>query len=160
MASSAKSGNGTPEPSSSTSVPTEGFNISPEECIRRLRQKGQPIRLFGETDKDRRLRLRALELLQERGSTSAGAGQNDFRKMLEEMESGAAEEEIKKKAKELHRANADKDAAGGEGEAPVKEVEVSAKQRVADMPVLDLSLIKSDPNKLYPLIYYALKVGR
>ena len=43
------------------------FNISNEEAIRRLRVKGQPIRLFGESDKERRLRLRALELIEEKG---------------------------------------------------------------------------------------------
>lgn len=43
----------------------EAFNISREECIRRLRAMGQPIRLFGETDKQCKVRLRALELMDE-----------------------------------------------------------------------------------------------
>ncbi|CAB5390005.1 unnamed protein product [Rhizophagus irregularis] len=45
---------------------SDTFNISPEEVVRRLRAKGQPIRLFGESDKDRKTRLRALELIEER----------------------------------------------------------------------------------------------
>jgi pre-mRNA-splicing factor 18 len=53
----------------------EVFNISTSEAIRRLRSKGEPIRLFGESDKERRLRLRALELIEERGEK---VGQNDF----------------------------------------------------------------------------------
>ncbi|CAG8476152.1 9608_t:CDS:2 [Diversispora eburnea] len=44
----------------------DSSNLSPEEVVRRLRAKGQPIRLFGESDKDRRTRLRALELIEER----------------------------------------------------------------------------------------------
>lgn len=43
----------------------ETFNITREEVIRRLRAKGQPIRLFGETDKQCKIRLRALELMEE-----------------------------------------------------------------------------------------------
>ena len=59
-----------PHPEGSTAnsspAPESTFNISNEETIRRLRAKGQPIRLFGESDKDRRLRLRALELIEEK----------------------------------------------------------------------------------------------
>ena len=44
----------------------ETFNITREEVIRRLRAKRQPIRLFGETDKQCKIRLRALELMEER----------------------------------------------------------------------------------------------
>ncbi|KAG1140748.1 hypothetical protein G6F38_008899 [Rhizopus arrhizus] len=47
---------------------TETFNIPMEECIRRLRAMGQPIRLFAETDKQCKLRLRALELMDEQQS--------------------------------------------------------------------------------------------
>lgn len=49
---------------------SDTFNISPEEVVRRLRAKGQPIRLFGESDKDRKTRLRALELIEERTEVS------------------------------------------------------------------------------------------
>ena len=66
-------------------VPESSFNISNDETIRRLRQKGQPITLFGESDKERRLRLRALELLEEKGHDRQ-AGQNDFKKALEDVE--------------------------------------------------------------------------
>jgi pre-mRNA-splicing factor 18 len=98
-----------------------------------LRAKGQPIRLFGETDKDRRLRLRALELIEERVGDKT-MGQNDFRKALEDVE----EEERKK----LARVNDTNKPRG--------------KEREFDTQV-DLALIKTDPDKLYPIIYYALK---
>lgn len=123
----------TPEPSAAE--PATQFNISNEEAIRRLRTKGQPIRLFGETDKDRRLRLRALELIEERVGDKT-MGQNDFRKALEDVE----EEERNKLAK------------GGQSDANKGK----EKNRDAETQV-DLTLIKTDPDKLYPVIYYALK---
>jgi pre-mRNA-splicing factor 18 len=109
--------------------PESAFNISNEETIRRLRGKGQPVRLFAESDKERRLRLRALELIEEKGHDRQG-GQNDFKKALEDVEN--VEREMKNK-----------------GKGKKKDEEFSG--------VLDLSLVKSDPDKLYPLIYYALK---
>lgn len=48
----------------------EAFNISREECVRRLRAMGQPIRLFAETDKQCKVRLRALELMNEEAGVS------------------------------------------------------------------------------------------
>ncbi|KAF5359161.1 hypothetical protein D9756_003178 [Leucocoprinus leucothites] len=112
--------------------PESSFNISNEETIRRLRGKGQPIRLFGESDKDRRLRLRALELIEERDHGRQG-GHNDFKKALEDVES--VEKALQSK----------------NGKGKKKEGEVT------NVGVLDLNLIKTDPDKLYPLIYYALK---
>jgi pre-mRNA-splicing factor 18 len=118
------------------------FNISNEETIRRLRAKGQPIRLFGESDKDRRLRLRALELIEEKGHERVG-GQNDFRKALEDVES----------AERLMR-DRNANSTADEGKGKKKEDSASGDGEIA---VLDLALIKTDPDKLYPIIYYALK---
>lgn len=117
-----------PDPSSSTT-----FNISNEETIRRLRAKGQPIRLFGESDRDRRLRLRALELIEEKEHERHG-GQNDFKKALEDVEIRAQKEEDEKSRKKEGREGKD-----------------------SGVEVLDLELVKTDPDKLYPIIYYALK---
>ena len=118
------------------------FNISNEETIRRLRAKGQPIRLFGESDKDRRLRLRALELIEEKGHERVG-GQNDFRKALEDVES----------AERLMR-NRNANSTADEGKGKKKDESASGDGEIA---VLDMALIKTDPDKLYPVIYYALK---
>ncbi|KAG6896560.1 hypothetical protein C0992_007453 [Termitomyces sp. T32_za158] len=122
-----KSGSGTPVPESSL------FNMSNEETIRRLRAKGQPIRLFGESDKDRRLRLRALELIEEKGHERQG-GQNDFKKALEDVEN--VEKELQKRNNKGKKKDDSEQPATG---------------------IIDLGLIKTDPDKLYPLIYYALK---
>lgn len=99
--------------------------------------KGQPIRLFGESDKERRLRLRALELIEEKGGEKGG-GTNDFKKALEDVEMSERVE---------RHTNAIRD--GVKGKEKEKEEERGG--------VIDLGLIKSDPDKLYPLIYYALK---
>ncbi|KAF8199498.1 Prp18 domain-containing protein [Pholiota molesta] len=125
--------NDTTRDTESPQPPESSYNISNEDTIRRLRSKGQPIRLFGETDKDRRLRLRALELIEEKGHDRQG-GQNDFKKALEDVENNERElrsKNTKGKKKDDSDANAN--------------------------TVLDLGLVKSDPDKLYPLIYYALK---
>ncbi|TFY72050.1 hypothetical protein EVG20_g959 [Dentipellis fragilis] len=121
------------------SAPTTAaaFNISNEETVRRLRAKGQPIRLFGESDKERRLRLRALELIEEKGHERVG-GQNDFRKALEDVEN--AERDFNNRTTESSGRGKKK----GDAEAQAGAV-------------LDLDLIKSDPDKLYPIIYHALK---
>ena len=73
----------------------EAFNISSDEAIRRLRAKGQPVRLFGESDRDRRLRLRALELIEERGTEGQ---RNDFMRTLEQMDQGLDLEELARRA--------------------------------------------------------------
>ena len=91
--------------------------------IRRLRAKGQPIRLFGEADRDRRLRLRALELIEEKEHERHG-GQNDFKKALEDVESGAQKELDEKSRKKEGREGKD----GG-------------------VEILDLNLVKTDPDK-------------
>jgi pre-mRNA-splicing factor 18 len=123
-----------PLPSGSNSpLPDSTFNMSEKETIRRLRAKGQPIRLFAEADKERRLRLRALELIEEKGSERQG-GQNDFKKALEDVEN--VERELQNKNNKGKKKGDPEQASTG---------------------VLDLGLIKSDPDKLYPLIYYALK---
>lgn len=125
-----------PDGAGAPPAPESSFNISNEETVRRLRAKGQPVRLFGESDKDRRLRLRALELIEEKDHERHG-GQNDFKKALEDVEN-------------VGRLLGDKRA---------QEEEKKGKKRDgADTPeVLDLELVKTDPDKLYPIIYYALK---
>ncbi|EIW65765.1 hypothetical protein TREMEDRAFT_35832 [Tremella mesenterica DSM 1558] len=134
------------KPSSSTSAAPvetgkETFNISPEECVRRLRAKGQPIRLFGETDKDRRLRLRALELQDDRDKS-----QTDFKKAMDTMTS-----EMLEKAAEKHARSAQV------GQKDKEKEEKEEKKRFVDLPLVDLSLVKTDINKLYPQIYWAFK---
>ncbi|KAF7722510.1 mRNA splicing protein prp18 [Apophysomyces ossiformis] len=115
-------------------VEIETFNISREEVVRRLRAKGQPIRLFGETDKQCKIRLRALELMEER---SEDQGQrNDFMRKLEEMEEGMKLEVLKQKA----------------GVVDGKKEKKSKKADLIVAPI-ELKLLQSDRDKLFMQIY-------
>lgn len=119
-----------------TTNPESSYNLSNEETIRRLRVKGQPIRLFGESDRERRLRLRALELIEERDQERQG-GQNDFKKALEDVEN----------VEKLMNKNVDDSSSAGKRKDETKD----------SVDILDLDLLKTDPQKVYPIIYYALK---
>jgi hypothetical protein len=77
--------------------------------------------------------MRALELIEEKDHDKQG-GQNDFKKALEDVENNERElrsRNTKGKKREDYDPSTDS--------------------------VLDLGLIKTDPDKLYPIIYYALK---
>lgn len=145
----------------STSVP-HTFNISPQEATRRLRAKGEPIRLFGETDKETRLRLRALELIEERGERF---GQNDFMRALAGAESGVSLEQLERervqREKEVKAAKegGDKDDAkeGEEGGDGGKKSSRRTGEGIGMESLLDLGLIRKDMMKVYPIIYYTLK---
>ncbi|KAJ1983618.1 hypothetical protein H4R34_001166 [Dimargaris verticillata] len=120
------------------------FSIAADEVIRRLRAKGQPIRLFGETDRQRSIRLRALELMEERSEGQ----RNDFMKNLEEMESGLALEALQKQA---------------EGDS-TESAAVQAKRRKKEQFMKDydttrisLKLLQTDIDLVYTLIYVYLK---
>lgn len=80
--------------------------------------------------------MRALELIEERGHEKAGT--NDFRKALEDVES--VEREL--------RAKNDKGKKKDDGEVS---------NNAGSVAMVDLGLLKTDPDKLYPVIYYALK---
>lgn len=147
-ATSSKSKSNSPFPDTGTPGDGEAFNISNEEAIRRLRQKGQPIRLFAETDRERRLRLRALELIEERGER--GSSQNVFKKALEQMEGTLDKEEIERRAGHVDKGKQP----GDEGATKADTPKPAAAE---ENTIIDLALIKSNPDKLYPLIYYALK---
>ncbi|GAA5905881.1 hypothetical protein JCM6882_009060 [Rhodosporidiobolus microsporus] len=205
---------GTPEPSTSSSAAAaaataeEKYFVSNEDAVRRLRQKGQPIRLFGESDKDRRLRLRALELL-EREQEGAGGGQgqrNEFQRALKGSERAMEVEEAvgrrggaggsKGGSAVPSRTGTPVGGAGGKGKERALEGEkegtpasaLSAGEETAtdgaddsdatgpvakraridpegkkepnpkdEEVIVDLSLVKSNPHKVYPQIYHAFK---
>lgn len=79
------------------------------------------------------MRLRALELIEEKEHERHG-GQNDFKKALEDVEIRAQKEMAEKARKKGGREGKDN-----------------------GVETLDLNLVKTEPDKLYPIIYYALK---
>ncbi|GAA6039781.1 hypothetical protein JCM8097_004218 [Rhodosporidiobolus ruineniae] len=208
---------GTPEPSTSAAggaaSAEDKFFVTNDEAVRRLRSKGQPIRLFGESDKDRRLRLRALELLEREQDASGVKGQrNELQRALGRQEKMAELEEIAKRAgtpgsaggsavpsrtgtpvgggaadrkgkgrlldgdsKEGTPASSAGGATEGEAEDEANDAAAEAGKAVAaataakdaekkkepnpkDEEVLvDISLVKTNPHKVYPQIYHAFK---
>ncbi|KAG9037889.1 mRNA splicing protein prp18 [Tulasnella sp. JGI-2019a] len=134
------------------------FNIPNEDAIRRLRAKGQPIRLFGESDKDRRLRLRALELIEENDAAKdGGGGLNDFKRVMAGMEMGLdAKEAEKKMLSGKAPPVGSQDQVDVEKDAKAKREEKAREAKGQQEPI-DLTLVQRDPNALYPLIYRALK---
>lgn len=68
-------------------------------------------------------------------------GQNDFKRTLQDLDESMEEKNLRQKANSAHDKGKEKE------------------EKRVDVGVLDLGLIKEDPNKLYPVIYYALKVG-
>lgn len=143
------------------------FNVSNDEAVRRLRRIGQPIRLFAESDKDRRLRLRALELIEERSEGQ----RNDFARAMEGQELGIEREKEKKKGageKQDKKDQAKKEKLEKEAEEDKEEQEsgkeVKVKEKKEPNPkdeevLVDLNLVKTNPHKVYPQIYHALKVS-
>ncbi|KAG0249564.1 mRNA splicing protein prp18 [Mortierella polycephala] len=113
------------------------FNIPPEEVVRRLRARGHPIRLFAETDQQRKIRLRALELVEDRSEGQ----RNDFMRALENAETG------------LHL-----EALGHQGGSEAKEKKSKADPtRDLDTNEISTDLLQKNQDKLYVLIYTYFK---
>lgn len=131
----------------------ELFNVSNEEAVRRLRSRGQPIRLFGESDKERRLRLRALQLIEERTE----GGRNELMRALEGVEGNMDLEELAKRARDAKGAG-DSSITKRRTDGLEDEMDGELKTGEDAEVTVDLELIKTDPRKIYPQIYFALKV--
>jgi len=146
------SGSGTPNPQTEAEHESqpELFNVSNEEAVRRLRNKGQPIRLFGESDKERRLRLRALQLIEERTE----GGRNELMQALEGVE-GKMDLEVLPKHANDPKPNHPKSAPPAQGSGHSSDADLEPNQDA--QVTVDLNLIKTDPRKIYPQIYFALK---
>ena len=98
------------------------------------------------------MRLRALELLDERDGNVGG---NEFKKALEEAQKAMDYRDIDGRAKGKGKGR------DGEGQGEDEDEASASKRRRREEPeILNLDLVKSEPKKVYPLIYYALKVSR
>ncbi|KAI7933121.1 hypothetical protein MJO28_017809 [Puccinia striiformis f. sp. tritici] len=157
LASNNNSGSGTPNPQTEAENENqpELYNVSNEEAVRRLRNKGQPIRLFGESDKERRLRLRAIQLIEERTE----GGRNELMQALEGVEGKMDLEALPKQAKDSKINSKSNGTNSGnnhrDGSDNDSDDDLTTNQD-AEVTV-DLNLIKTDPRKIYPQIYFALK---
>lgn len=107
-------------------------------------------------------------MLEARGESDT-RGLNEFKKFMEEAEVGLTRKEVEKMRGARGGAGSSKSKEGTAEGTPAAEgtADGSAERegkavvgRDVEEQVLDLSLVKTDPKKVYPLIYYALKVGR
>lgn len=78
---------------------------------------------------------------------------------MKDMESNAEAREEEKKARLIHKLAADRESGSSTPVDLTKREREEQRRKVAN-EVLDLKLIKDDPPKLYPIIYYALKVSQ
>ncbi|KAJ2723743.1 hypothetical protein GGI07_002452 [Coemansia sp. Benny D115] len=124
----------TPHPLDVDSESHGAVSLGPEETIKRLRARNEPIRLFGESDMDRRRRLRNLELSEERSEGQ----QNEFRRVLAQVEQDP-----------LHHEQP------GSHDKRRQKLELLQAQDTSEL--LQSDLIRRDPNRLQQLLYVYFK---
>ncbi|KAJ2705806.1 hypothetical protein H4R19_005082, partial [Coemansia spiralis] len=118
----------------------QSSTITADEVVKRLRARGEPIRLFGEGDELRRARLRQLELAEEK----TDGQQNEFRRVMAQVEAGAMLEDIRRES------NMNDD----EAEKRQQKYELLAAYDVSDMSP---ELLRTDMNRLHTLLYVYFK---
>ncbi|WFD41390.1 hypothetical protein MPSI1_000017 [Malassezia psittaci] len=136
----------------------ELFSIPDEDTIQRLRQRREPIKLFGETEKDRRLRLRAIELIEEHGGDPHG--RNDSAKLMqkaEEFDRRDVDKQSPSSNKQNASGNQDFDASVEDAKPLNSKTSADQREGVGMNSLLDLELIRKDTGRVYPIIYYTLK---
>ncbi|KAJ2782285.1 hypothetical protein H4R18_002367 [Coemansia javaensis] len=117
-----------------------GGSLGADEVVKRLRARGEPVRLFGESDEQRRRRLRQLELTEE---TTDGQ-QNEFRRVLAQVEAGAMLDDLRRQAR----------MGDDEAERRRQKHALLAAQDVSD---ISPELVRTDMERLHSLVYVYLK---
>ncbi|KAJ2388138.1 hypothetical protein GGI05_003874, partial [Coemansia sp. RSA 2603] len=114
--------------------------MADDEVVKRLRARGEPIRLFGESNSERRKRLRHLELSEEK----TDGQQNEFRRVMEQVEQGAMLDDLRRQA----NMSLDSD-----------DHWRQKYQRALDYDVSDISpdLLRTDIDRLHTLLYVYFK---
>lgn len=133
----AKEDNGSKTPEDKTEQ--EPFKIFSDEDIVRLRQYSEPIRLFGESDEDRHLRLQMLQSAEHAKIQSTSDDQQQ-----------TPQHDGKDKTAEKPVSSAQ------ESDTPDR-VPARMREGVGMHSVMDLKLMWTDTARVYPIIYYTLK---
>ncbi|KAI8802815.1 Prp18 domain-containing protein [Cladochytrium replicatum] len=113
----------------------DDYRVPAEEVIRRLRAREEPIRLFGETDKQRIRRLKILEAKEERSDGQ----RNEFKKVLEATDQRANMEYLKKQA-------------GLVTDDDLEKVKRREAEGDVDTTPISLELLQKDPDRNYTLV--------
>ncbi|KAJ1759006.1 hypothetical protein LPJ77_001998 [Coemansia sp. RSA 2523] len=123
-----------------TSDVAKPLQLASSEVIKRLRARNEPTRLFGETDTARHMRLRALELSEEKHDGQ----QNEFHRVLAQVEAGAMLSDLKRQA----QISDDTDTKRQNKLAALMEFDVSD---------ISPSLLRTDMDRVYSLLYVYFK---
>ncbi|KAJ2632663.1 hypothetical protein H4R22_001083 [Coemansia sp. RSA 1290] len=134
----AKTSKETPEPAT-TPAADSAVVLAADEVIKRLRARGEPIRLFGETDSARSQRLRALEITEEKHYGQ----QNEFHRVLAQVEAGAMLDDLKRQAQ-----------MNDEDDKRKKKLQILLDYDVSDISV---ELLRRDIDRLNTLLYVYFK---
>jgi pre-mRNA-splicing factor 18 len=111
-------------------IKEEMLALDPAQITLRLRKKGLPVRLFGETEDDRLARLKMADSTEERSNATP------FASFVEEANKGLAEELVQDKARKE------------ESKYAVEINEISA----IDTTGISMELLKNDPAFCYSLV--------
>lgn len=143
----------------------ERFHISDDDAIQRLRQKGEPIHLFGETSRERRMRLRSLELSEEHGMRVL-QGHNDSRRFMRSTEKELLMEQVERrssphlasKSTSINEDRTEQDAPSTASSSSMSgRVPARMREGVGMHTVMDLKLMWTNPARVYPILYYTIK---
>ncbi|WFC97312.1 hypothetical protein MYAM1_000022 [Malassezia yamatoensis] len=136
----------------------ELFSIPDDETIQRLRRRREPIKLFGETEKDRRLRLRAIELVEEHGGDPHGRYDSaKLKQKAEEFDRRDEDKQLSSSNKQNVSQHQDNDASVEDAKPSNDKTSADQRDGVGMNSLLDLELIRKDTGRVYPIIYYTLK---
>ncbi|TPX54749.1 hypothetical protein PhCBS80983_g05783 [Powellomyces hirtus] len=135
--------NGTNDESGDADGEALDYNLPESELVRRFRARDQPIRLFGETDKQRIRRLRIVEASEERTEGQ----RNDFRAAMAATDQDLVNDNLKRKASIGEGGVDDED-----DQYRKKKTNRETERELVDTTVLSVELLESDPDKVYTLL--------
>ncbi|KAJ3019178.1 mRNA splicing protein prp18 [Thoreauomyces humboldtii] len=121
------------------------YDIAESELVRRFRAREQPIRLFGETNKQRMRRLRLVE-----GSEERTEGQrNDFRAAMAATDQDIVNDNLKRKASMTEGADGDEEEVD---QYSRKKSSRETERELVDTTVLTADLLAADPDRVHTLL--------
>lgn len=139
-----------PPPAPTRAAPTALHRPPAAEVVRRLRARGQPIRLFGETDEERAQRLHDMEV--QEPDAEEGGLRNDFREALDAVDQEYLDELLRKDNQQEDDAAARQE----DSEDVMDESEIAS--RIGELRGLSGGLDKMDAAESASIVLRTLKL--
>ena len=127
------------QPAASNDEASDLIHLKEEEIIRRLRNRDQPIRLFGETNQQRLVRLRKIESTEERTEGQ----RNDFKDLLQAADKGLTETLLRGRDSQLDETS---------NVFNSKHNKTKDAEKAVDTTIISLELVQSDRDTACNLI--------